>query len=270
MGALSSLPRAGSSLIRNPILLVIPGLLGVIQLPQLLAQTMLPILSIFLSFAMIAVYVVVTPFFQGGLLGMANEALDGSTSFGTFLEDGKSNYLSLFLAYIVLVGINMVLLFFAFIGFAVLASFVLGFSSEGGTTGSWMPLLVVLGIGVLAYAIFTILIQFYAHVIVVDDADLVEAFKTSVALVRRNVVSVLGYSVIGAVGGGVFGAIGGASTLLFSPETQQQLGLQDLGVAAVAGGAVVYVLVIAVGGAFFATYSVSFYRDIRDAAIGGA
>lgn len=265
MGALSSFPHAIRGVVRNPLLVVVAAIYGLVALPQLLAQTLGPILSTVVSLAMIPVFILLVPFYQGGIVGMANRGYDGPVSIGTFVEEGKSNFVSLLAAYVVFMGLAFVIGFALVIGFAVLAAFVL--ASGGDNTMGWLVIGGVFLLVLLVYFLIVFFIQFYVHAIVIDDRDLVEGFKRSVGLVRSNIVSVLGYSLISFVGGGVLGLVGVGASLVFLPQNQQTMtALPEPTPALMAGAAVLYLVATAIGGAFWAAYSVSYYRDISPTA----
>ena len=91
------------------------------------------------------------------------------------------------------------------------------------------------------------------------------------ALVRSNLLAVLGYSVVLLVGGVVLGVFGSAASLIAGPQQPQGSPLAGLvavepttGVLVVSGA--VYVLVVGAFGALYATYSVAFYESISEPA----
>jgi len=261
MAALGSLRPAVRAVLRNPILIVIVGLFGLVQLPQLAFQPTQPIVAAIVSLGITGVLILVIPFFQGGLLGMADEALNGHTGLGTLVSAGQSNYVRLLLAYLAIFAVNLVF------GFIVFIAAILGgigvYAGDSGTGLLALGALVIVGILIaLGYLLVTFLIQFYAHAIVLSETGLVEGFKRSVGLVRQNIVSVIGYTLILLVGSLFFGAIGGIASIILSPQSMD-VPLPDLSPAMLAGAAVLYVLSIAVLGAFYATYSVAFYRSIE-------
>ncbi|MFC6875475.1 DUF7847 domain-containing protein [Halobellus marinus] len=262
MAALKSLHPAVTALIRNPILVVLVGLYGVVQLPQLALQSSQPLFAAVFSLGLTGVFIFVMPFVQGGLLGMADEALTGRTGWGTFVADGKSNYVTLLVAYLAIFAVNFVLGIVAFFAFVIGG---LGFyMSEGGTNLAGLG--IMLGIGVLFVLVYLLVMfftQFYAHAIVLTDTDLVAGFKRSIGLVRHNLLTVLGYSLILLTGSILFGSIAGVASLLLSPQPTG-LPLPDPSLPLLVVAAIVYVVIIAVLGAFYATYSVAFYRSIED------
>lgn len=261
MAALKSLRPAIRALVRNPILAVLIGLFGVVQLPQFALQSSRPLVASIVSLGITGVMVLVVPFFQGGILGMADEALNGRTTLGQFVSSGKEHYVSLLVAYLAIFAVNLVL------GFAAMMGIIFGgvglFAGGGEPDLAVLAVLVAIGlVFVLAYLLFTFVIQFYAHAIVLSGTDLVAGFKRSVSLVRHNLVSVLGYTAILLVGSVVLGGVSGVISLLFTPQSTG-LPLPDLSAAVLVAAAIVYVVSIAILGGFYATYSVAFYRSIE-------
>lgn len=266
MGPLTAIPSAIRALSQNPILVLITGLYGLLQLPQLFLQSQHPIVAAAFSLLVSAVLIFLIPFFQGGLIEMASEALAGQTSLGTLIEAGKSNYIALLLGYFVLFAINFA--FGVIVFFAVLFG-VIGFAA-GGAQPETIAIAILAAIGlliILAYLLVWFFIQFYAHAIVLSDTELVDGFRRSVRLVRQNLLSVAGYSLILVVGGIVFGVLGGGASIVFSPEQPPWIPLPEPTPLLLGGAALVYLLALAIGGAFYATYSVAFYQELdsRDA-----
>lgn len=268
MGALHALRPAASGIARNPILVVLAALFGVSQLPELLVRPTQPVFAAGVSLVTTGVLLLVFPFFQGGILAMADEAIHGRTGLDTLIAEGKANYLPLLLAYLALLavglGFALVLVFGVFIG--VVGASVGGVSFDGGWT--LLAVITVIAGGLtLAYLLITFVIQFYAHAIVLDDHDLIAGFRRSVRLVRSTFLGVLGYSLVLLVGGGVFGVFGAAASLIVGPQRPSESPLAGLiavdpTTGVVVSFAVVYVLITGVFGAFYATYSVAFYRSI--------
>lgn len=75
-----------------------------------------PLLASAVSVAISLLFVVVMPFFQGGIVGMADEALRTPTSLETFVEEGKSNYVAVLIGYVFLVAASVVVGSVAFLG----------------------------------------------------------------------------------------------------------------------------------------------------------
>ncbi len=280
MAALQALRPAASGVVRNPILVVIAAVFGLSQLPSLLVPTGRPVLASLISLGTTGVLILVLPFLQGGLLGMASEAIAGRTSLGTLIADGKTNYVSLLLAYFVLLAINVVFGVLVFVGafVGIIGGSVAGGGASSAGTGlvgggsTVLAVIAIIALGViLVYLLVTLFVQFYAHAIVLDDRDVVAGFRRSVGLVRSNLLSVLGYSVILGVGSMLLGTLAAGGSVLFGPQAQGSAGVPspfvDLvsvepTVAVVGVVAVAYLVLTGVFGAFYATYSVAFYETI--------
>ena len=109
MVVLNALRRTPGALRRNPVLFVPILVISLFQVPQLALQAVNPLLSSIVSLGLSLVLLVVMPFFQGGLIAMADEALDGRTAVQTFIEAGKTNYVSILVASLALMAVNFVL-----------------------------------------------------------------------------------------------------------------------------------------------------------------
>ncbi|WP_134670888.1 DUF7847 domain-containing protein [Halorussus marinus] len=278
MGAISSLSTTGRTLARNSSLFgaafvvtlvsFLPTGLSVLLPPPTAGVVMVPLSGLSL---------LVVPFLTGGLLSMAREGLDGTASFETFLAGGRKHYLRL-LAAIVL----FVVLFGAIgavLGMAAIAAFAVGVGAgSAAITEASLVALAILGVlGVLAVGLPVFFLQFYAAAVVVSDLGVAASFKRSAGLVRRNLVSALGYSAvslaIGAVGGllGVFFTLfGGAGVESPAPGAGAGAGPGvGTGVPEVAPGVLVavgaaMVVLTALLSAFGVTYQVAFYDDCLD------
>lgn len=277
MTALQSLRPAASGVARNPLLIVITALFGLSQLPNMFLQPTRPLLAAGVSLLSTGVLIFALPFFQGGLLAMASEAIRGQTSLETLIVEGKAQYVSLLLAYFVLLAINLT---FAFLVVFAVFFGVVGASVSGLPAGdSWTLLAVIAIVGgglTVVYLLITLTIQFYAHAIVLDGTELVDGFRRSVGVVRSNLLSVFGYSLVLLIGGlllGTVGAIGGIVSAAWgatspavpaSPLADFVMRIEPT-TAVVAGVGVLYVAATGLFGALYATYSVAFYESIRPA-----
>jgi len=300
MAALQSLRPAVGGIVRNPILVVVAAVFAVAQLPNLLVPPSMPVLSLAVSIGLFGVFVLGLPFAQGGFLGMADEAVAGRTRLGTFLSVGKEHYVSLLLGYLVLLALNFAFGFLAFFG--AMAVVLGGAYTAAGSAGAGnamatgtsagaggaatgagglgadptiLAAAALVGLGLLlVYFLVTFFIQFYAHAVVLDGTDLVAGFRRSAGLVRRNLLSVFGYTVILFVGGTVFGGVAALSSAVAavalgggmadgSPAAEL---LPALSPAVAVVGLVVYLVVVGIVGAFYGTYSVAFYRSISGSA----
>jgi len=262
VSALHSLRPAVGGLVRNPILLVITGVFALFQVPQLVLQSQYPLLSTVVSLLMTGVLIVLLPFYQGGIIGMSNEALTGTTRISSMIEAGKSNYVALLLAYLVILAANIV---FGIVAAAVAIGGGLGFLvGEGQPSMAVLAVVGLLGLGlVLVYLLFIIGIQFYAHAIVLNNTEVIDGFKQSVRLVRQNKLSVIGYTILMFLGGAVLGLGSGAASLVFSPDLGVDSALPEFSLPLVILGLILYIGIAAVFGAFYGMYSVSFYQSVN-------
>ena len=279
MAALQSIGTAAGSLRRNPVLFVVAAAFSLVQLPSAFAQAVSPLIGSIISLGFSGLTIFIVPFFLGGVLGMANEAIDGRTSLGTFVSEGKTHYVSLLVVYFSLLAVNLVLSFVGvfvsvFAGIAILGS-------DGDVSTVALAVLGVVGLAVvLTYLAVVFVVQFFGHAIVIDDLGAVDGIKRSVSCVRNNLVSVLGYSVITGLGGLLAGGFAVVISLLLTPSLRHQgaamtgsgagapaastlSGLPTVGVVGMVALAVGLVLVSGLIGGFFAAYSTAFYRSIR-------
>ncbi|WP_157971769.1 DUF7847 domain-containing protein [Halorussus litoreus] len=277
MGAISALSTAVQTLKRNTVLFAATFLVVLVNFAISGAMYALPpstagLASVPLSWASM----LLTPFLMGGLLAMADEGLGGRTRLGTFLDGGRANYLRL-LASMVLFGILLAVIgFAAVVGFAVLAVFTVGMSATGaaGSVTASSGSLVVLGVFAFVAAVVTFLpmffLQFYGAAVVVSDLGPVDSFKRSSGLVRRNLLSTLGYSAVTIVVGGTVGVVAGVASLVASLSFQSEqfsgteLPLPELSLGAVAAAAIVAVVLTTVVSAFASVYQVAFYEDVLE------
>lgn len=261
--ALNSLRQTPSTLLENPILFVPVVILMAFQVPQLALQSTNPFLSGIVSLGLSSVFIVVMPFFQGGLIGMADEAIDRRTTFQTFIEEGKSNYVSILVAYFGLMAINFLLGMIAFVG--VIFGGALLFQNgdpQSVTTGGLAVVSLIVAIVFLMYLLLLFFAQFYGQAIVLDGRNVVGGFKQSISVVRHHLVSTLGYSLIGAIVGGLAGIIFTAASVILSPQPPAMFALPDPSLPIVVSTALIVALAGVLVGGFLTVYSVSFYRAI--------
>ena len=261
MAVLKALKQSPGALWRNPILLAPVLALVLLQVPMFAAEFIDPIVAALISLGLTLVFVVLMPFFQGGLVGMAEEALDGKTSLGTFFSAGRSNYVSILGAYLLILAINIVL----GIGFVLFLFLGVGAAYLGGDGTSAAPLVVVAGGGILlalVYLLFLFFIQFYSQAIVLDDVGAIGGIKRSYAAVRNNLVAAFGYSILVGILGGIFGLIISIASVLVSPSALSSIDVPPLPlewVVIIGGIGGVLTLIL---GTFFSIYSVAFYKKI--------
>ncbi|WP_277554191.1 hypothetical protein [Halobaculum limi] len=261
MALLSALRRTPSALVRNPVVLVPVLVLSALQTPQLLLQSRAPLLASAISLVLSLLYLVAVPFVHAGLVGMADEALDGHTSLATFVGEGVANFVQVFLVYLAVVAVN--LLFGLITIFGVFVAVVSLYPGGGTPSTPVLAGLAILGGGfLLAYVLLAFFVQFYAQAIVIDDCDAVESIRRSASLVSSNLVSVVGYSLVVAVLAGGFGLVGAAASLLSQPNGPAMSVVSGLPTVPPVAIAVVIVVGGTLFGGFLGVFSVSYYREL--------
>ncbi|RQG92859.1 hypothetical protein EA462_01145 [Natrarchaeobius halalkaliphilus] len=260
MVVIRSLKRTPGLLRSEPIIFVPILVIGLLQAPQLFAQSLDPVVSTVVSLVMTGLFVFVMPFFFGGLIGMVNDvATSGRTSLGRFIGHGKTFYLSILGAYLIVFALTMTLGFALGIGVVV---GVIGLFASGGSALAIAVVVLLLLVFLVIYLAIIAVFQFYGHAVVLDGARAVDSLKRSFDVVRTNLRQVVGYYLVLIVGGVVIGGIYGAMMLLlFPPATPgEPAPMPDLGPALVGVGG--SALLTTLFGAVFLVYSVVFYRAI--------
>ncbi|MWV41683.1 hypothetical protein [Natrialba sp. INN-245] len=197
------------------------------------------------SLAVIAVGFVaallLSPFLLGGIIGMALEALEGSTTtLERLAESGRACYLSLLGASILfgmlMFGVTFAAMFIGVFGVA------LGFGVagvEGGTAGLigvGISILVTIVVLLLVFLLFLFL-QFYNTAIVVENERAFSSFSRSISVVRSNLLSVVGYSILWI----------GIGMIAFAPIVGLELALVEPGLADGIGETVGYAITALAG-----------------------
>lgn len=263
MAVIEALRETPGTLVRNPVVFVPIIAILILELPQFALQSN-PLLAAGYSLVLTIVFIVVMPFFQGGMIGLADEALDGRTSLGRFVDAGREHYVSLFGAYILLLGVNVVL------GF-VLLSIVFGggvlvMASGNGPSGAALgTVAIVVGVVALVYLVVVFLVQFYAQAIVLDDRSAVGGFKRSFAVVRRNLLGVFGYSLFVGITGLLAGAVFGVASIVLSPQSMAAFSIPPISTGATVLVVAIVALVGILYGGFMAIFTVAVYRRLTDA-----
>ena len=263
MAVLKALKQSPGALWRNPVLLVPILILVLFQAPMFATEFIDPILAAVLSVGFSLVFVVLMPFFQGGIIGMAEEALSGKTSLRTFFGAGKSNYISIFGAYLLILAINVVIWF----GFVLFMFFGVGAAYLSGDGTSAAPILVVAGGGLLLallFFLFIFFIQFYSQAIVLDGVGAIDGIKRSYSVVRSNLLATFGYSILVGIIGGIFGLFISVISILVSPRALTAMDLPTLPLEWLLGFAGIGAVLTLVIGTFLAIYSVSFYETVTE------
>lgn len=260
MGALTALQRSPGALMRNPVLVIPVLIVGLFQVPQLLLQAVNPLLASVVSLGVSALFVFIMPFFQGGIIGMADEALERRTRLGSFVADGKAHYVRMLVAYLLLLVIGVVLFITFFVISFVGSILVLPHLEFSGVALGVAGLFSL--IFFLPFLLFVFFIQFYGQAIVLDNEGAIGGIKRSASLVRQNLLSTFGYTLIGAVFGGGLGLVLGALSMLASPASAQVFELPQFPMPTLAAAVLVVILLASVMGSFLAIFSVAFYREI--------
>jgi len=258
MAAINSLTKVPGLLASNPVLFVPLVVLYILTSIQTISQSLDPIVGALIGLVFSGVFLLVTPLFHGGTIGMTNEAAtSGRTSLGSFVAFGKQYYLSVLGAYLLFIAIMIALFVVGGIAAAIVA--VIYFTvTESVAVIAVGALLGVLLVGV--YLAISILLQFYAHAIVIEAYGAVDSLKRSARVVRQNLLSVGGYFAILLAGGAVLTAVY-AGVLWASPvDFFAEPGTVSLGTALTE--ALLTVVVLAPAGAVYLVYSVLFYRSL--------
>ena len=214
MVLVSALKDGSAALRANPILLVAGLLVGGGSQLQYLDQVVdSPLVSAGASLG----WLVVFPFVLGGFIGTARAAVDGAdTSIHHFVTTARTHYVRLLLATVAFlliilgtaIGVGIVGLVFG-IGSMALAAIHEMAAFIGGVVS-----LVVWLVSLLVVIMF---VQFYDAAIVIEEQSVTDSFRRSVALVRANLTSVVGFSLVWTL----------LVNLFFVPEYLVQLTVTD-------------------------------------------
>ncbi|WP_435349262.1 hypothetical protein [Haloarchaeobius sp. HRN-SO-5] len=263
MSLLAAIEKTGDTLRRNPVLFVPVVFVVLLLVPQLALRPTSPGLANLFALVVSLAFVFLLPFVQGGLTGMANEALDADTSLTTFFEEGKRNYVSLFAVFLGVVTVNVTVGLFVL--FVVLIALVANYPGGAAGSSALTPALLVILLGMLVvpalvFLLLVLFTQFYSQAIVIDDLRAFDSIKRSVALVRANLASVGSYSVVVGSLGVLLSFLFGLSVVvtsnatgdLTSPTSSTALVAAVVGFGTLSGGV-------------YTTLSVAFYRTLDGA-----
>ena len=177
----------------NPILLVAGLLVGAGSQLQYVDQVVgSPLVSAGASFA----WLVLFPFVLGGFIGTARAAIDGTdTSIHQFVTIARTHYVRLLLATVAFlliilgtaIGLGLVGLAFG------IGSMALGVIHEMAAFAGGVVSIVVWLVSLLVVIMF---VQFYDAAIVIEDQSVTDSFRRSIALVRSNLKTVVGFSLV--------------------------------------------------------------------------
>ncbi|NEU56903.1 hypothetical protein [Halorussus sp. MSC15.2] len=264
MAVVSSLSIAVETLRRNPVLFVagavVAFLNAVVAGGQMLSSGPARIAWSFGTFVVQLASLV----FVAGAYGMVAEAFDGTPRLGTILSEGKANFADALAATLLLV-VAAVAVFVVAIVVGLIGLFAVISSNGGGN--SPVILVLVMGGTYLLALVPMFFLQFYLPAVVVSDESPADSLKQSYRLVRRNLLSTLGFDAVLAV----VTVVGSlpiillyaryAGSLATGTTTQTGYPLAGLSPEVV----VPYVAATAVLGTvtstFFYVYQVAFYRE---------
>jgi hypothetical protein len=254
--------KDGSAALRaNPILVVAGLLVGAGRQLQYVDHFIeSPLLSAGASLA----WLVIFPFVLGGFIGTARAAIEGmDTSVSQFVTIARTHYVRLLLATVVfVVTVLGTAIGLGVVGFVLgIGSMALGAIHEMAAFATGVGSLLVWLVAILVVIMF---VQFYDAAIVVEDQNVTGSFRRSIALVRSNLKSVVGFSLVWVL----------LLNAFFIPEYLVQLTVTDAGPAEVLpvdlGVPITVLLPIgivlsAVGFAYFYTVYTAYYlRLIAD------
>jgi len=257
MAAIKSLTKVPSLLGSNPVLFVPIVALYLLTSIQTISQSLFPLAGALVALVVSGLLFLATPLFHGGTIGMTNEAATtGRTSLGSFVEFGKQYYLSVFGAYLGFLAIFIALFIAGVIAAAIVAVSYVAVESVAILVVGGLVGLVFVGL----YVGLSLALQFYAHAIVIEAYGAVDSLKRSVAVVRQNLRSVIGYFAI-LMAGGVAVLVVYSGVLWLSPvDIFAAPGTVSL--STVLFETLLMVVILAPLGAVYLVYSVLFYRTL--------
>ncbi|NOZ83095.1 MAG: hypothetical protein GXN98_04710 [Euryarchaeota archaeon] len=193
MGATSSLTETFRMLPSQELL--VPALTySILSLPTLLqsfsAQASSGSLALEVAYAVFLW--LIAPFFTAGIMGVALEARRGNATISTFFQFGRSRYLSLLIATVVVIIAVLGVVMIALLG-SILAYLAGRMVSEQVAVVAVVLFLLLFGMLVIVAAV---LFSFYDACVVVEDSDPLSAFTCSMSFVRSNLVHVIAFFVL--------------------------------------------------------------------------
>jgi hypothetical protein len=260
MAVINALKKVPGLLGSHPILFVPILLLYIVTTAQTVTQSVLPPLAGgVVALVISGLLFLLTPLYQGGTIGMANEAADSSrTSLGSFVRYGKQYYLSILGAFLLILAMMTAL------GIVALLLAVVVFLSYSAT-GQSLAVLVIGGVAGLVvfglYVTVSVFLQFHGHAIVIEDLGAVDGLKRSAEVVTENIRAVVGFFVVTLSGALVFaGLYVGALWLSPVPFLTDPAATVSLELALLE--ALLSILFLWPVGAVYLVYSVLFYRSL--------
>jgi len=193
MVTVSAFKDGFAALRANPVLLV-AGLLvgGGSQLQYVEHLIDSPLLSAGVSLA----WLIVFPFVLGGFIGIAQAAIEGrDASLSLFFTAARTCYIRLLLGTVLFVLFVLgTAIGLGLVGFVLgIGSMALGAIHEMAAFAAGVGSLLVWLLSILVVIMF---VQFYDAAIVIENRGVTDSFRRSVALVRSNLKSVVGFSLV--------------------------------------------------------------------------
>ncbi|MFC4246649.1 hypothetical protein ACFOZ7_06515 [Natribaculum luteum] len=216
MVTVSAFKDGFTALRSNPILLVAGFLFGVGSQLQYVDRL---IESPLLSAGVLLAWLVVFPFVLGGFIGTAQAAIEGTgASLTQFFTAARTHYLPLLLGTVLFVLIVLgVAMGLGSIGFVLgVGSISLAAINEMAAFAAGVGSILVWLLSILIVIMF---VQFYDTAIVIENESVTGSFRRSIALVRSNLKSVVGFSLVWIL----------LLNAFFIPEYLLQLTLTDTG-----------------------------------------
>ncbi|MCH7660923.1 MAG: hypothetical protein IH933_10205 [Euryarchaeota archaeon] len=183
MGAINSLSTAVTTLRENPVILVGGLFFAIFGELSVFAQFAGP----FAGLGLTVFWILLWPFVLAGFIGLVHAGLDGETSVGRFFSTGRSNYLSM---------LGATVAFFVLFGTIVAGAVIFAAIAAVGAGGTGLAIVTGAVIVFLPAAVLYVFLQFYDTGVVISDTGAIGAFSHSAGLVRRNFLSVIGYSIL--------------------------------------------------------------------------
>jgi len=213
MAVFESFRDGWTALSTTPTLLVAGGVLVVLSLSGALEVG--PAAEPAVDLAVVLLF----PFALGGFIEMTVAAVrDGEGSLRSYLRAGAANYLRLVGAWLLfVVGLLVVLTVVSTLSLVPLALAFAGGPGDLAALGAGVGM-VLTGVGtVLGVVAAVLFFQFFSAAIVAEDRHVVDAFRRSAGLVRRNLASAAGFSLAWLL------AVGAVPT----PETLLEPGITE-------------------------------------------
>lgn len=203
-----------------------------------------------------AVVVLVTPVFQAGIIGMADEYLQGRTRLASFFAHGRDHYLTMLVAYLRIFVVSLALVVVPTI---VVAGVLLPHLDVSHAAAAGL-----LAIVLLPFVLFAFFLPCYGQAIVLDGAGVIGGKRRSVGLVRRTIPSTLGYNLVGVVLGGGIGRVFGGLSIRSSSAATRLSELPAVSLPTQVTAALAVTVVASVIGSLLPVFAVAFYREIGD------